>query len=102
MGFQHRHEADRFLKELGVRMSEQGLELHHAVKHRSLTTLRGKLIKTCLPAGITARKRLDTPTTEQKKCLPFSRSAVQSPESPTARRAGIGHGPSGKARVKHA
>jgi len=28
MGFQHRHEADRFLKELGERMSEHGLELH--------------------------------------------------------------------------
>jgi RNA-directed DNA polymerase len=28
MGFQHRHEADRFLEELRVRMSEHGLELH--------------------------------------------------------------------------
>jgi group II intron reverse transcriptase/maturase len=28
MGFQHRHEAERFLEELRVRMSEHGLELH--------------------------------------------------------------------------
>ena len=47
--------------------------------------------------GIRACERLDTPSTEQEKCLLISRSAVESRERPTVL---VGQRSSGKSRVR--
>ena len=48
-----------------------------------------------ISGDIMARKRPATPSTDQRECLLVPRSAIESPERPTAV---VGHGPSGKFR----